>query len=216
MMEVQFMGGNTTEFRRPRIRHPVTEYRFHVRMQTVGQRIRAMREAQGISRAQLAKAGGIGITTLSDLELDRSQSTTKLHRIAERLCVSAEWLATGRGDASVSHPVSRLNSTIVSRRSEIGLSVEEVHARLLAALPAGAVAPDLGTVKTWFDGTGRPLDVTQLKALYDALGLDLDEHRATPAKEPETAVEQAMLERFRRLPAGRQAKLLALLQDDDA
>lgn len=115
-----------------------------------------------------------------------------------------------------SQPVSRLSSTIVSRRGEIGLSVEEVHARLLAALPAGAMAPDLGTVKSWFDGTGRPLDVTQLKALYDALGLDLDEHRATPAKEPETAVEQAMLERFRCLPAGRQAKLLALLQDDDA
>ncbi len=64
---------------------------------TLGQRIREVREEQGISRAQLAQAAGLSSTTLSDLELDRSKSTTKLHRIAGRLRVNVAWLETGRG-----------------------------------------------------------------------------------------------------------------------
>lgn len=78
------------------LRHSVTEVRSNSRMGTVGARIRFEREAQGVSREDLAKAAGIGVSTLSDLELDRSKSTTKLHRIAERLGVRTEWLETGK------------------------------------------------------------------------------------------------------------------------
>ncbi len=66
-------------------------------MKTIGERIRTEREGQKLSRAELARAGGIAPTTLSDLELGSSKSTTALHRIAARLGVSAEWLETGRG-----------------------------------------------------------------------------------------------------------------------
>lgn len=66
-------------------------------MDTIGTRIRAEREAQGISRAELARAAGIASTTLSDLELGSSKSTTALHKIARRLGVRPEWLETGRG-----------------------------------------------------------------------------------------------------------------------
>jgi len=64
---------------------------------TVGTRIRAEREAQKISRSELAKAAGIASTTLSDLELGLSKSTGALYKIARRLNVLPEWLETGRG-----------------------------------------------------------------------------------------------------------------------
>ncbi|WP_257000749.1 helix-turn-helix domain-containing protein [Xylella fastidiosa] len=58
----------------------------------IGSRIRAEREHQRISRAQLAKFAGVAVSTLSDLELGSSKSTTVLHKFAERLGVSPRWL----------------------------------------------------------------------------------------------------------------------------
>ncbi|MBN5015903.1 helix-turn-helix transcriptional regulator [Stenotrophomonas muris] len=66
-------------------------------METIGSRIRAEREAQGISRAELAKFAGIASTTLSNLELGLSKSSTALHKIASRLGVHADWLESGKG-----------------------------------------------------------------------------------------------------------------------
>ena len=66
-------------------------------MNSIGQRIREEREAQGVSRADLARFAGIAQTTLSDLELGRSKSTTGLHKIAERLRVRTSWLESGKG-----------------------------------------------------------------------------------------------------------------------
>lgn len=63
----------------------------------IGERIRAEREAQNVSRAELARFAGIAPSTLSDLELGLSKGTTALHKIATRLRVRPEWLETGRG-----------------------------------------------------------------------------------------------------------------------
>lgn len=71
-------------------------------MKTIGERIREEREAQGISREELALAAGIAKTTLADLEVGESKSTTKLHKIANRLGVRAEWLETGSGAKTAS------------------------------------------------------------------------------------------------------------------
>lgn len=65
-------------------------------METIGTRIRAEREAQGVSRNDLAKSAGIAPTTLSNLELGLSKSSTALHKIAARLGVRTDWLETGR------------------------------------------------------------------------------------------------------------------------
>lgn len=66
-------------------------------MNTIGERVRAEREAQGVSRAELARAAKMAVSTLSDLELGLSKSTTQLHLLAGRLNVRAEWLASGKG-----------------------------------------------------------------------------------------------------------------------
>jgi len=66
-------------------------------MDTIGSRIRAEREAQDISRNELAKAAGIAPTTLSNLELGLSKSSTAPHKIVRRLGVYVDWLETGKG-----------------------------------------------------------------------------------------------------------------------
>lgn len=79
-----------------RQRHSVTAFRSNRWVETIGDRVRAEREAQKLSRPVLARAVGIAPTTLSDLELGLSKSTTALHKIAARLGVRVEWLETGK------------------------------------------------------------------------------------------------------------------------
>jgi phage repressor protein C with HTH and peptisase S24 domain len=66
-------------------------------IQTVGDRIRAERQAKGVSRNELAQYAGLAYSTLADLENNKSGGTTVLHKIAERLGVRPNWLATGKG-----------------------------------------------------------------------------------------------------------------------
>lgn len=96
-------------------RHSVTGIRFNAFMH-LGERIRAERESQGITRAELARAAGIAPSTLSDLELGLSKGTTALHKIASHLRVSPEWLETGKASKPAALAVSqaeRLNAVKV-------------------------------------------------------------------------------------------------------
>lgn len=104
--QVLFMAGTLRNTVMVCQRHSVTGIRSDNGM-TTGERIRAEREAQGVSRAELAKAAGIAVSTLSDLELGLSKGTTALHKIAARLGVRAEWFETGRGQKSSAHGVSQ-------------------------------------------------------------------------------------------------------------
>ena len=98
------MAGTVRNSVTPCQRHPVTEFRSNPPMTTIGQRIRQEREDQGISRPALAAYAKIGATTLSDLELGRSKSTTALHKIAQRLGLNPNWLETGKGPKHATHP----------------------------------------------------------------------------------------------------------------
>lgn len=69
---------------------------------TIGARIKEARTSAGISVAELASAAGLKPTTIYDLERGDSDSTTKLHLIADFLKVHAKWLETGKGPKSLS------------------------------------------------------------------------------------------------------------------
>lgn len=69
-------------------------------MSTIGSRVRAEREAQGIPRSVLATKTGIGYSTLAELERGGMQTSTKLRVIADALGVSLKWLETGKGAKS--------------------------------------------------------------------------------------------------------------------
>lgn len=67
-------------------------------MDTIGSRIKLARELKKVPRGELAKAAGIGYSTLADLENDYSTTTAALHKIAKRLAVNVDWLETGKGE----------------------------------------------------------------------------------------------------------------------
>jgi transcriptional regulator with XRE-family HTH domain len=100
---------------------------------TVGERIRDRRKALGIEVEDLAKAVGLRPTTLYDLEIGRSKSTTKLHHIARELGVSVDFLETGRtsriADAAVSsssHALRMDPETIASAIKLVRLSFQNL------------------------------------------------------------------------------------------
>lgn len=84
-------------------------------MPDLGARIRNLRERQKITPRELAERCGMAYSTLMDIELGRSRRTLKLHKIAEALGTTANYLETGRDESHVSRiAASRLGSLNVS------------------------------------------------------------------------------------------------------
>lgn len=87
----------------PQNRHSVLGLGSNMEMETIGDRVRALRmAAKGkdggeLTRQELADAVGMHKNTLAGLEDNRQTSTTKLHNLATYFGVRAEWLETGRG-----------------------------------------------------------------------------------------------------------------------
>lgn len=65
-------------------------------METIGDRVRRLRESKGIQRKDLARDVGLSYSGLSDLESGKARSSTKLHRLAAALGVSTSYLETGK------------------------------------------------------------------------------------------------------------------------
>ena len=82
--------------------------------ETIGGRVRKVRERKGISRPELARAAGMSYSSLADLENGNQKSTTKLHRLARALSVTAEYLEAGGTESTPPGP------QVVTRR-ELGL-----------------------------------------------------------------------------------------------
>lgn len=99
-------------------RHSVDLFAFNCGMDTIGSRIRAVREKQDISRADLAKSAGIKPSTLSDLELGLSKTTTALHKIARRLGVSVDWLETGREERREEKVIDKSHQPMIQSQSQ--------------------------------------------------------------------------------------------------
>lgn len=66
---------------------------------------------------------GLGVSTISDLELNYSESTTKLHRAARRLGTSVEYLETGKGDRDVSYPDEEEWTDIEGFRQQVAMGI---------------------------------------------------------------------------------------------
>lgn len=71
-------------------------------MGTIGERVKKARKAKGVKQNALAKAAGMSVGALADLESGRSKSTTTLHRIAAELGMNVADLDPKRGRRSAS------------------------------------------------------------------------------------------------------------------
>lgn len=90
-------------------------------METIGERVRRLREALGIKRKDLASAVGLSYTGLADLESGKAKSSTKLHRLAAKLGVSSAYLETGKEERET--PVTPSQSQLVRLDTEMILDV---------------------------------------------------------------------------------------------
>lgn len=92
--------------------HPVMEFRSNPDM-GVGDRIKEARLKlhPELSVPVLARRVGLATSTLYELERGEMQTTTKLHRIADFLGVTAEWLESGKGPMIAEAP-PRYGSTL--------------------------------------------------------------------------------------------------------
>jgi phage repressor protein C with HTH and peptisase S24 domain len=67
---------------------------------SIGTRIKQARKVVNLTQIELAKRSGLKQSTISDLEVGKSQGTTYLASLASALGVNPLWLETGRGSMS--------------------------------------------------------------------------------------------------------------------
>lgn len=70
-------------------------------VETIGSRIKKVREAIGISQDALAKKAGVSQVIISKLESGKALESRKAGAIAAALNVSAQWLTTGHGSPQI-------------------------------------------------------------------------------------------------------------------
>lgn len=70
----------------------------------IGERLRQIRKAKGMTQAQLAKEIGVAQSTIAEIErgMSRSANAQNLLRIAAVLETNPEWLLTGKGSPDIS------------------------------------------------------------------------------------------------------------------
>lgn len=123
-------------------------------MRPLGQRIRELRELRGISRKDCADRAGLAYSTLADLENGASDSTRKLHKLAEVLTTTTRWLEKEQGprdsgigtDPHTGKPIAT-GRDLAELRIALSLTVQalaasmqdagEALAAALASLPGG-------------------------------------------------------------------------------
>lgn len=101
-------------------------------METIGDRVRKLRQAKDIARKDLARDAGMSYSGLSDLESGKAKSTTKLHRLATLLGVDAVYLETGRErmgiqETPASYQVHPIDPDIVF---DVARALHEAHEEL--------------------------------------------------------------------------------------
>lgn len=138
-------------------------------------RVRQARKHAKLTQKQLAALAGVSQQAIQKLERGRSHTSSALGAIAVACNVSTAWLVHETGEMLVSQSLRSEHEKLVSRRIEIGLSVPDVHARMLSfAWPDGVEPPDLATVEDWFSGRRRLVDMTYRGMLYRALDIGSD------------------------------------------
>lgn len=123
---------------------------------SIGSRIKQARKGTKITQAELAKRSGLNQSTISDLEVGKSQGTTYLATLASALGVNALWLETGKGTmtpesgpASPGSPFVQYDGPIEnSRPVRVGepdtVAIPRVKLRLRAGVAQFETEPDLG------------------------------------------------------------------------
>lgn len=75
-------------------------------MDTFSNRLKSARKSTGITQADLAKQVGVSQATIANIENGRNKASTEVLSLAKILCVSPDWLATGKGSRELANTSS--------------------------------------------------------------------------------------------------------------
>lgn len=107
-------------------------------LQTLGQRVKALREWRGLTQVQLSDLSGVKQSDISKLERGDSATTTGIVRLARALRWPPDWLEDETGEApplnsidreqlprGVAHPLSHAHGTVIPKTIEWGELMEQ-------------------------------------------------------------------------------------------
>lgn len=127
LLAQEFMGADITVSRKFRQRHTVTEFRSNVSMgadltETMGDRIKRLREQNGLSQAQLGdRAGGMSVSAISGLEIGTQRGSSYLDRLAAALGTTTTYLRDGVGSTEATDAHLGLSAREISLLESVRL-----------------------------------------------------------------------------------------------
>jgi transcriptional regulator with XRE-family HTH domain len=104
--------------------------------------------------------------------------------------------------------MSQLSENLNERRKALGLTYEDVHAKL----EENGVIVSISTVGHWFNGTREPRSMKNLRALCDALETSIHSVLGEDFTYPQSKPEQLLLNKFRLMTAEQQSAYLLLAE----
>jgi phage repressor protein C with HTH and peptisase S24 domain len=125
-------------------------------VQTLAERLKAAREAEGLSQEQLAKDAGVAQSTIGNIEAGTRPRPATLPQIAARLHRRAEWLRTGKGpEFDLPHSIATLDDVtgiaagqVIDLDAVPGLTeVPRVRFKLSAGVSGYAIEHEQGNGK---------------------------------------------------------------------
>lgn len=106
--------------------------------------------------------------------------------------------------------MATFNDNINARRLALGLTYEDVHARLSErTYSVGVKPPSLSAVGNWFNGIRRPRNMEHLRALCDVLQMSFEDAAADDLS-PVTVTEAEIVKAVRRLTDVQAQAVLAI------
>lgn len=107
-----------------------------------------------------------------------------------------------------SHALSKLSDNLTNRREQLGLTVPEVHARLVRSGTEVAFS----TVAGWFNGSRGVRSMEHLKALCKVLETDLNSLTGDDVEVAEGPEEVTLAREIRELRPAQREAVLALVR----
>jgi SOS-response transcriptional repressor LexA len=149
---------------------------------SIGSRIKQARKAMKLTQIELAKKSGLNQSTISDLEVGKSQGTTYLGTLASALNVNALWLETGKGQMSPSVEAAPPSAARPFDENVRPASVGTRPIPVISAVQAGQLRD---MENPYEPGDGYAIEYTDdMRLSRWTFGLDVDGDSMTPRFQP--------------------------------
>lgn len=149
---------------------------------SIGNRVKQARKAAKMTQIELAAKSGLKQSTISDLEVGKSQGTTNIASLAAALGVSALWLETGKGGMHAGAQEAPTETTVPFDENVRPAPIGARPIPVISSIQAGALR-DMETPYPL--GSGYAVEYTDDDKLSRwAFGLDVEGLSMMPTFQP--------------------------------